>query len=301
MDIASTGVKVVRAKKSKEGLSLLGIEVLPPIQLKELAEEDGSGNKLPLSKNFRPYYAALSVSGESAIVRHLSLPGQPDQNELAEKQIRDHLSLEGKFRLGYIRTNPPQKKSETRVLAVALSEEEATHIEKLVASGSPAPLALEISGLSALSGFTISMGPTIEDQAVGFVEAGSKVTIIALFNRGVPALIRKFDFGGEALIRKVQQQMGVDHNVAEGIISDGSFDISQSVKDILDPFLRQLTISRDFVERRENCRISKLYMSGGMSLSSYWRDELQRSTGMGVEAWNPFSGFQVAPDAIPRT
>jgi Tfp pilus assembly PilM family ATPase len=131
------------------------------------------------------------------------------------------------------------------------------------------------------------------------IEAGGKVTVLALCNQGRLALIRKFDFGGEYLVAKVMQQMGVDHDIARGVISDGSFDISAASREVMGPFLRQLSISRDFVERKENCRILRIYLSGGLSRSSHWVEGVQKATGTEVEIWNPFDGLNLLNDAYP--
>jgi Tfp pilus assembly PilM family ATPase len=69
----------------------------------------------------------------------------------------------------------------------------------------------------------------------------------------------------------------------------------------MDPFLRQMSISKDFVERREDCRVLKVYVSGGTSLSRYWVDEIKSAAGTEVERWNPFASLRLAPDALPAS
>jgi Tfp pilus assembly PilM family ATPase len=134
---------------------------------------------------------------------------------------------------------------------------------------------------------------------VAVVDAGARLTFMALFNKGVLVLVRKFDLGTETIVTKVQQQLNVDRDTARGIISDGSFDISQSVRAVMDPFLRQLTISKDFVERREDCRVVKCYLSGGASLLRYGVDEIRGATGVDTGLWNPFANLQIADGAYP--
>jgi Tfp pilus assembly PilM family ATPase len=122
-----------------------------------------------------------------------------------------------------------------------------------------------------------------------------------LFNKGLLALIRRFDFGINTLLDNVQQALGVDRETAQGIVSDGSFDISQSVSEVVEPLVKQLIVSRDFVERRENCHISKLYVSGGLTASRDSLDEIRSAMGIEVALWNPFEGITLAPGTIPDT
>jgi Tfp pilus assembly PilM family ATPase len=189
-------------------------------------------------------------------------------------------------------------KTETKYLAVAMPEDEAQSVLALVPAGPPAPLTLELSGLGALTAFLNGPGRDITDEAIGVIEAGARVTFLALFNKGALVLVRKFDFGCETLVTKVQQQMGVDRAVAEGIIADGSFDISGCVHDVMGPFLRQLSISRDFVERQEKCRIARIYLSGGMSLSDYWVEAIRSGSKMDLRLWDPFENIQMGPGAV---
>ena len=68
-------------------------------------------------------------------------------------------------------------------------------------------------------------------------------------NKGAIILARKLDVGGDAVVDRVQKHLGVEREMAESIMSEGAIDISQSVREVIDPFLRQMMISRDFVER----------------------------------------------------
>lgn len=304
VDIGSTGSKLVRVKKAKEGCTLVGTEILPVISL------DGNGSRSAeqltalreLPKALRANYIALAVSSEHAVVRLLSLPGQLVASEAVEAHLREHAGLEGEYRLAYTASwvkNAARGKTETKFLAAAIPEAEARSVLSLVPSGPPAPWSLELSGLGALTAFLHGPGKENVKNAVGVIEAGARVTYLALFNKGALVLVRKFDFGCDTLVTKVQQQMGVERSVAQGIIADGSFDISGCVRDVMGPFLRQLSISRDFVERQEKCRISKIYLSGGMSLSKYWVEEIKSGSKMDVQLWNPFDAVRVAAGAVP--
>ncbi|HBA85828.1 MAG TPA: hypothetical protein DCZ95_17230 [Verrucomicrobia bacterium] len=300
VDIASSGTKVVRLRRNKDKLTLVGAAILPAISLKPTEPEQSE----PLLSALIPKalianYASLAVTGESTVVRLLSLPGHTEQTQLVESQVREHIGIEGEYRLGYVITSPPKGKSETKLLVAAMPEPEAKSLLNLVRTGAPAPFSIEVSGLAVLNAFLQGPGAAMEQDSIGLLDAGAKVSFLALFSKGNLALVRKFDFGGDALTAKVQQQLGVNREIAQGIVSDGSFDISQSVHDVMDPFLRQLSISRDFVERREDCRLSKLYLSGGMSLSKYWLDELRKTTGIESQTWDPFDGLAIAPSAIP--
>jgi hypothetical protein len=87
--------------------------------------------------------------------------------------------------------------------------------------------------------------------------------------------------------------------MAQGILSDGSFDISQAVRQAMESFLQQFVISRDFVERREDCHVLRVYACGGAAGMQGWARELQSASGLAPESWNPFGELAVLPGAIP--
>ena len=186
------------------------------------------------------------------------------------------------------------------MLTVAVPEADAQAVLSHVAVGAPAPYAMELSGLAALNACLSGPGAQHAQEAVCIIECGSRVSFMAIFNKGALILARKIDVGGESIAAHVQKQLGLDSETAQSILAEGAIDISQAVREVIDPFLRQLTISRDFVEREENCRIKTAYISGGMALSTYWTNEIKRATGMDVQSWNPFDQLTLAPGALPE-
>ncbi len=269
------------------------------LPLPQVPADEATISTLGLPKNLMAYYTALAVTGEAAAIRVLNLPPRTEEADITEALVREQVGLAAEFRIAYSVIVPPRGKSECKLLVVGLPEAEALGVLRFVAVGAPAPCALEVAGLAVLNGFLQGPGVQHAQEAVGVIETGAHVTFMALFNKGILVLVRKFDFGSETLVGKVQQQLGVDQQTAQGIVSDGSFDISQPVHEVMDPFLRQLSISKDFVERRENCRMDRLYVSGGTSLSRYWMDEVVNATGIEIVRWNPFDGLVVAQGAYP--
>ena len=296
LDIATTGVKAVRMKKTSDGLLVTGAAILPAIALD--GGDESQKPVLAIPKNLLTNYCAIAMSGDGSSVRILSLQGQ-NAAQIDEDRVREQVGLGQDYRVGFAVAVAGKGKQETKLLVVGMPEKEAKSVLDLVAVGAPAPCALELSGLSSLSAFLYGPGKAHEQDAVAVIDAGARLTFMALFNKGVLVLVRKFDLGSETIVTKVQQQLSVDRDTARGVISDGSFDISQSVRAVMDPFLRQLTISKDFVERREDCRVVKCYLSGGTSLSRYWMEEIRNATGVDSELWNPFGNLQMADGTYP--
>ena len=302
LDVASTGIKAVRMRRAADGVHLLAADILPIKAFAPVAP--GADQPLPplqLSKAFRSRYAAVAVSGHGSSVKLLTFPGHFDQH--AEAQIPGHMGIEDESdnRIGYKVIAQGHGRSESRVLAVALPEQQARIATQLLPAGIPAPVAIEVSGLSALTAFL--NGPALEaaQDPVGVLECGARVTFFALFNAGLLALVRKFEFGTEDILAEVEKSLGVTRETAQEILAQESIDISHSAGAAMDRLLRQLIVSRDFVERRENCHIRAVYVSGGAALSPPWLANLRTTLEVESLVWNPFETLKVAQGALPAT
>ena len=298
IDIGATSVKAVRMRKNNEGVSILAADIMPSLQL----SADTPVPPLSLPARLNAKYAALTVSGDNAIVKLLSFPGHFDAS--TEEKIVANMGLKepDQYRISYKLITEGHGKSESKVLAVALPENEARLIPPLLPTGLPAPFSIEISSLAAITSFFNGPLTKHPEEAVGLIDFGTQTSTFAMFAKdGLLALARRFTFGSNAIIDKVQKTLGVDMETAQGIIADGAFDISQSVTDVMDPLVKQLIVSRDFVERREDCHISRLYASGGLALSRDCTEELKSSMGLEVHQWNPIDQIKMANGAIPET
>jgi Tfp pilus assembly PilM family ATPase len=297
LDLTPVGINAVRMRKSESDISVLAADIIPASSPD--GDKDFSSAPLVLPPKFKARYASFAAAGETCTIKLLSFPGRFD--DAAQAKVVENLGLDdpNNYRVSYKLVTAPTAK-EARVLAVALPEEEASSLPMLLPAGLPAPFSIEISGLAAMTAFLHSLGDKANEDSVGIIDFGVTTSSFALFNKGIIALVRRFKFGSNALLNKVRETLGVDMETAEGIIADGAFDISQSVSEVMEPIVKQLIVSRDFVERRENCRISKICVSGALTVSRDSIEEIHSSMGVPVETWNPFQGLTVAQDAMPE-
>lgn len=299
VDIGNTGIKAVRMRKTKEANQVVAVDVLPPA----LNQGDLASGIVPLDlpQKLKARYVSLAIAGEGATVKLLSFPG-PFKDSSIDKVI-ESLGIEDieKYRIAYKLISEGHGRSESRILAVGLPENLAQTAALLFPVGRPAPFSLEISGLASITAFLNGPATKHKNDAVAAIDFGDNASTFTLFNKGTLALVRRFEIGTDDIVDKVQESLGVDRETAQGIITDGAFDISQSVSEIMEPLIKQLIVSRDFVERRENCSIVRLYASGGVVLSHDSLDEMRSSMGIEVDTWNPFEAenLVIMPDAIP--
>lgn len=291
LDLASTGVKAVRLKKNKDHIALAAADILPPCGPN--AEE-----RPVLPKPLAAYYTALCATMDNVMLRVFAQTLPEEEN--IEAVVRENLSAAADYRVGGIVLSRAKGKRDSTILGVAVPEKTVQHYLELFDSGAPAPHSLELSGLAAFSAFLFNYGAQTENQTVCLIETGARYTYAAFLHRNQLQLVNRFDVGGDALQRQVQLALGVDADMAGTILAGGSVDVSQPVRQVLNPFIKQLSIYREFVERQNKSPLSAVYISGGLARSSYWQTALKEVLGFIPQVWNPFEKIEILPDTFPE-
>lgn len=291
VDFDPGAVRCVRLKVSGADVVVTAADMLKAVDLSDEAQI----RAFELPKGLIARYVVICIPASDAVVKLLNLPGTQDGK--VEEQIREHMGVgEGTFRFGYRLIS--QTRSETRLLTVAIPEAKVQSACAVFPAGIPAPISVELSGLAVMSAFLHGVALAAPDEAVGVIEFGSRDTYFAFFKKRELVLIRKFDFGHFSLLERVERGMGADRETAQNIIKDQSFDISHLVKDLIDPFIKQLVISQNFVERRENCHISRIFVPDDPGVTRVWLNEIKAAVGLEVSTWNPFAGLKLLPEAL---
>jgi len=287
IDFGKTATKIVRLHKNGGELVLAGVELLP-------AFEEGGSFTIP--PRLKARYAALAVSSTSATAKLLTFPGAIDAT--FESHLSRNMGLESGTddRMAYRVVTEGSGRIESRVLAAAIPETDAGPVMQLFQSGLPAPCSLELAPLAALTAF--EAGPVLNSTSptAGLIDFGTETSTLSIFYKRTLVLLRRFDFGTRKLLDRVTSTLHIDEDTALNILSDNAFDISELITDIMSPISSQLIVSRDFVERRENCNLKQLHCIGGLTSSPSAMHELQRALNIEITSFDPFTipGLQTA-------
>jgi len=291
LDFATTGIKAIRLKKTKDHITLVAAGILPPCSPD--AEE-----RPVLPKPLAAYYVALCATMDNVTLRVFNqmLP----EDEDLEALVRGNLSAAEDYRVGGLVLSRAKGKRDSTVLGVAVPDKTVQNYLSLFAGGAPAPHSLEISGLAAFSAFLFNRGAQTENQTVCLIETGARHTYATFLHRNQLQIVNRFDVGGDALQRQVQASLGVDATMAETILAGGSVNVSAQVRQVLNPFTKQLAIYREFVERQNKSTLSAVYISGGQAASPYWQTAVKEVLGFIPQIWSPFEKLEILPDAFPE-
>lgn len=287
IDFGKSATKVVRLRKNGNEIVMDGAELLPALS-------EGVGFTLPPILKAR--YAALVVSSPSATAKLLTFPGAIDA--AFESSLARNLGLEegSDDRMAYRVITEGTARVESRVLAAAIPESDAAPVMALFQTGLPAPCSLELAPLAALTAFEAGPVSNGASPAASIIDIGTESSTLSIFHKRSLVLLRRFDFGTRKLLDRVISTLHIDAGTALNILSDNAFDISELTSEIMSPLSNQLIVSRDFVERRENCNLRQLHCIGTLTASPAAMHELERSLNIEIKSFDPFTipGLQTA-------
>ena len=203
------------------------------------------------------------------------------------------------FRVSARLIRPGKGRLDASLLAAAVPQDDVRFLLNMFPSGPPAPASLEVAGLSFIAAFLNSRGAECADKAVCLMDTGETMTHFAFLNKGEIALVGKMPFGGSTLRTRIASDLGVDDDIAESIMSDRSINISASLASAMEPVTKQLSISKDFIERHQGFRISTVYLSGGVSLYPSWAAEVGPLLHSEVSTWSPLENIHHDDDVVP--
>jgi len=293
VDFSTTATKVVRLKRSKDEISLMGIDLLPAVDFSIAAQ------RVELPRNLSAHYACLAYSGSSAIVRMVNAPLSGEETTLPDNKLRELLNAKDDYRVSATLIKKGKGRQDSNFLAAAIPSDDVGFLLSLFPAGPPAPASVEVAGLSFISAFLHARAGEAANDAVCLIEAGESGSHFAFLNKGVVVLVGKFDSGGARMRGRVAEDLGVDDELAATIIADRSINISSVVLDVITPFLKQLSMSKDFIERHQSCHVSKVYVSGGVSLISHWSEMVEQYLHAEVVRWDPFENIQCDSELLP--
>lgn len=300
VDFSQVEIKCARLRQINGGVQLIAADVLPRIQEGISADQKSVHGLISLPKPLLCRCAALCLPCKNALIKLLNIPGHLDGG--SEARIRESLGVgAGDYRIGYKVLGYSHGRVETKLLTVALPENEIQSYLGYFLSGWPVPVTVELAGLAAINAFISGYLESCADESIGVVQFEDEVSFFAFIHKKELVLIRKYDFGHNHVLSVIQSRLNVTRETALNVASDQSFDISQMIKEVCDPFVRQMVISKHFVERRENCHVSRIFIPGAAPASHRLAHEIRVASETEIEQWDSLKAVIVQPEAItPR-
>lgn len=315
LDIGSSAVKAIELKRSGKGykVTAIGVEPLPPDSIVDGAIIDAgvvtdAVRRLLQSPRFKAKDVAASLSGNSVIVKKISLPVMSDA-DLAESihwEAEQYIPFDIQdVNLDYQILTPPAERTGTmEVMLVAAKKDKIADYTGVVSGVGKTPVVVDVDAFALQNAFEVNYA---EDQGkvVALVNAGASAININLVSGGTSLFTRDVSLGGNSFTEAVQKELGLPFEGAEdakrGLPVEGvrADDVTPVLHAVMENVLLEIERTFDFYKATSaSDRIDKVMVSGGTSLVEHFGDALRERLGTEVDRFDPFRNVPIDPAAL---
>lgn len=304
IDIGSSSVKLVQLKAQKGAYRLLnaGIMPLPPEAivdntLMDSASIVGAIRNLAASLGIKARDVACSISGNSVIIRKITLP------TMTTEELEDQIVWEAEqyipFDINDVNLDfqilSPDSIDPTK-MSVLLVASKKDLINDYVAVFNEAGLQLSVVDVAS---FTIQNAFEINhdvdpDDVVALINIGASVMNINIVKSGITLFTRDVQMGGNLYSEEIQKQMGLSSSEAESMKLLANKAGNNTLLEVLDKvnetITQEIRRSLDFYNSTASDeRITRIFLSGGCSKVYNLLEVINEKLGVPVEMINPFA------------
>ncbi len=319
VDIGTSSVKVCQVKESRKGFTLqrLGFAHLAPQTIVDGQVMDAGRVIEAIQKAFtdgkiRQREVALSVSGQSVIIRKITVPMMTPA-ELEEQihwEAEQHIPFDIKdVQVDYQVLRRRPEASQMDLLLVAAKRDQINDFVQLARDAKLKPLVCDIDAFTVQNLFEVSRGLPL-DQSVALINVGASLSSLNIVANGVSAFTREIANGGNVITEEIQKQLGVPYDQAEaykcggegptgpGIVPEQAARVIESVTDsIAGEIQRSLDF---FMATTGEGEIARIYVTGGSSNLIPLSQAIQRRSRVPVEVWAPTERIVVEAKEVDR-
>lgn len=289
LDIGSHGVKVLELDLKKKGkkdafeVARIGYEPLPHEAIVEGSIIDSAAVAATIATacekaKITAKDVNLSISGNSVIIKKISLPAMEDQ-ELAESII-----WEAKHNIPYpyeethvdyaiLKPPPGTEDRGLEILLVAVKKDKVSAYTNVINQARKNLVAIEVDAFALYNAFEINYPEEFAEKTVAVVEMGANISTIVIIDHGLPQLFRDLSIGGGYITEAVRKDLNIGYPEAEALLrgappagvsaADAASLLEMNVKELLDEI--EKTLAFYTAEDRREKRIDQIYVCGGLA------------------------------------
>ncbi len=311
LDIGSSAVKMVEVADLGKGkgfeLKSFGEESLPPEAIVGGTIMDSGAvisaiNKLTRDKNIKNLNVAISVDGNSVIIKRISLMAmsEAELGEAIQWEAGQYIPFDiEEVKIDYQELAADPESGNISVLLVAVKRDLIAEYTALVSQAGLNPSVLDIDAFCIQNAFEINYS-IAGDEVVALVNLGAGTTNISIMKGGSPLFWRDIQTGGNAYTDTLQRELSLSFDQAESAkkgeaVEGVNFEaLTPVINSTTEEFGAELKKTLDFfrVTTGENT-IHKVVLSGGGSLVPNLDKYLSQFFGVPVDVMNPFQNISI--------
>jgi type IV pilus assembly protein PilM len=323
VDIGTSAIKVCQLKETRKGLMLqrLGIGALPAQTIVDGQVMDPSSVIEALQRVFhdakiRQKEIAISVSGQSVIIRKISVPMMTaaELDEQIHWEAEQHIPFDIKdVQVDYQVLRKRAEVSQMDLLLVAAKRDQINDYAQLARDARLKPIICDIDAFTVQNLFEFSRGLP-PDQTIALINVGASLTSLNIVAGGVSAFTREIANGGNVITDEIQKQLGVPFEQAEAYKCGQTADpndpyragvvpaqVVQIIESVSDAIAAEIQRSLDFfMATSGEAEIGRIFVTGGSANLVSLAQAIERRARVPTEVWSPMERISVdARDVNP--
>lgn len=309
VDIGSSAIKVCQIKETRKGRTLqrFGYIELPPQTIVDGQVVDRLAVVESLKKVFqdtkiRGKDVAMSVSGQSVIIRKISVPLMTPA-ELSEQiswEAEQHIPFDIKdVQVDYQVLRKRPEASQMDLLLVAAKRDQISEYAQLARDAKLRPAVVDIDAFTLQNMFEATFGLD-PNQSIALLNVGASMASLNIITGGVSAFTREIANGGNGITEELRRQLGVSFEVAEAYKCGQAppdtipRQVPTIIDGVLDTIAAEIQRSLDFfMATSGEGDISRIYLTGGSANVPSLAAAIERRARVPVQVWSPLQSFGV--------
>jgi len=304
IDIGSSSVKLVQLKDLKGSFQLLnaGIVPLPPEAIVDNTFMDSTSivkaiKSLVTSLGVKATDVACSISGNSVIIRKITLPFMPVE------ELEDQITWEAEQYIPFdindvnmdfqILSPDSVDPSKMIVLLIASKRDIINDYVTVFNDAGMVLSVVDVDSFAVQNAFEINHDVGTED-VLALINIGASVMNINVIKDGTSLFTRDVQVGGNLYTEEIQKQLGVSGFEAESMkilaVEANNYELLEVLAKVNETITQEIRRSLDFYNSTaSDDRITKVFVSGGCSKGYKFIETVSEKVDLPVEMINPFA------------
>ena len=310
LDIGCHEIKAIELVESVDGPQVNALATMPAVDPAELPQ---AIRNLFAGAGIKTRNVAVSLSGQSVIVRYIAMPKMSEDDLLSSMKYEagKHIPFElDEVALDCARldngesTSGEEEADEMQVLLVAAKKEVLNELLGVVRAAALTPLAVDVDGFALGSAFELyaSSRSTAGELAgvKALVDVGASKTSVNIIEDGSSSFSREIYLAGKDFTDAISRRMGVDQQEGDSIKRDPAGDdceVRDCLSSVVGDLVAEVHASVDYFENHHDRTVDSVWISGGSAHLPGLADAFEQVFCREVKEWNPLEGIGVAEGA----
>jgi len=318
LDIGSSAVKICLLKKVKKGLQLqaFDFEPLPPETIVDGALMNASVvtdavTELLRRNKIRHREAALSVSGNTVIIKKITLPLMTleELEESIQWEAEQYIPFD--IRDVYIgfEVLPRTDQGHMDVVLVAAKRDMINDYTSVAVDAGLEPTVMDVDAFALQNMYEVNYG-FHRGETIVLLDVGSSVVSMNVVTDGITMFTRDLSMGGNDLTEEIQKQLNITYQEAELYKMGGSpghmgdevlpHEVEKIIGEKAEDMAAEIQRSIDFyAATAADSRIDRIVVSGGTAAIPSLVRIIARTSGVPAELANPFRNISYDERQFP--